>query len=187
MGFHIADIVLAGLLVLAILYGWRWGTINVVAKVGALVLAYQVARAYSAPIAAKLVHIIPALGEQLDGASEEGGRQLLAVLSVFMDTTGMTGRLLSMVVFIIIFVVINWAVRRIAYMLTGIFGRGLLGKINRALGAFIALALMVAIIIIFDQVLLPASIGLGFGMQIETFIDSSKLIMPLIRNLPLVI
>lgn len=184
MAFNVADIVLAGLLILAVLYGWRWGTINVVAKVGALVLAYNVARAYSASVAAQLVHIIPALGSQLDATAEEGGQQVLALLSLFMDTTGITSRLLTMAVFIVIFVVINWAVRRIAYTLTGIFGRGLLGKINRALGAFIALALMVAIIIIFDHVLLPACIGLGFGTKIEAFIDGSKVIMPLIQNLP---
>jgi|WetSurMetagenome_2_1015567.scaffolds.fasta_scaffold175668_2 hypothetical protein len=183
MNFSVADIVLACLLVLSILYGWRWGTINVVAKVGALVLAYNVARAYSSIIAAKLVDIIPALSNKLDSASEEG-EKALALLSLFMDTSGITSKLLGMIVFIVIFVLVNWAVRRIAYTLTGIFGRGILGKINRALGAFISLVLMVAIIIIFDHVVLPACIDLGFGMQIETFLNSSKLIMPLINNLP---
>lgn len=48
MGITVADLVLAALLILAILYGWRWGTINVVAKVGSLVLAYYAARAFSA-------------------------------------------------------------------------------------------------------------------------------------------
>lgn len=185
MGINIVDIVLIGILLLAIMYGWRWGTINVVARVGALVLAYQTARAYSSFITAYLVDILPFLSAS---ASEEGtadgGQQLFAFLSFFIDTESITNKLLNMIVFIVIFVVVNWAIRKIAYTLTGIFGRGLLGKINRVLGAFISLVLMVVIITILNDIVLPACINMGFGTKVVEFLHSSGLIMPLIKELP---
>ena len=82
MGITVADLVLAALLILAILYGWRWGTINVVAKVGSLVLAYYAARAFSALIATSLVDALPPFGGTAEaGEAASGGDQLLSFLS----------------------------------------------------------------------------------------------------------
>lgn len=185
MGINIVDLVIIGVMLLAIMYGWRWGTINVVARIGALVIAYQAARAYSSVITAGLVNILPSLSASAgEDSAAEGGQQLLAFLSLFLNTEGLTNKLLSMIVFMVIFVVVNWVIRKIAYTLTGIFGRGLLGKINRALGALISLVLMAAMIIIFNDIVLPACIDMGFGLKIEEFLQRSDLIMPLLMDLP---
>ena len=110
MNANIVDLVLFVILILAIIYGWRQGTINVVAKVGALVLAYNAARAFSSIIATNLVTILPSLGQANNAeTTAAGGKQLLAFLSLFIDTTGIANRLLEIIVFIIIFVVvIGW-------------------------------------------------------------------------------
>lgn len=185
MNINVVDLVLAGVLILAIVYGWRWGTINVVAKVGALVLAYDLARTYSSVFTAFLVDMLPPLGGAAGSdTTAESGQQLLSLLSLFIDTESVANRLLGIIVFIIIFIIVNWIVRRIAYALTGLFGRGLLGKINRAVGAFLSLVLMMAIIVIFDDIVLPTFIDMGFGTAIQEYLDRSALIMPFIRSLP---
>lgn len=184
MGISIADLVLAALLILAILYGWRWGTINVVAKIGSLVLAYHAARAFSALIATSLVDALPPLGSTAEpGQAASGGDQLLSFLSFFIDTSKAANVVLEIIVFIIIFVVVNWAVRKIAYALTSIFGRGLLGKLNSALGAFVAVVLMIALIIIFTDIILPACIDMGFGESVANFLAKSTVLLPFMEYL----
>lgn len=184
MGITVADLVLAALLILAILYGWRWGTINVVAKVGSLVLAYYAARAFSALIATSLVDALPPFGGTAEaGEAASGGDQLLSFLSLFIDTSSAANWLLEIVVFIIIFIVVNWAVRKIAYAVTSIFGRGLLGKLNSALGAFIALVLMIALIIIVTDIFLPACIDMGFGESVANFLATSTVLLPFMEYL----
>ncbi len=180
MGITIADLVLAALLVLAILYGWRWGTINVVAKVGSLVLAYYTARAVSSLIAASLVEALPPFG----GTEESsGGETLLSFLSLFIDTSSAANWLLEIIVFIIVFILVNWAVRKIAYAVTSIFGRGLLGKLNSALGAFLSLVLMIALIIIVTDIVLPACIDMGFGEGVAAFFNKSTVLLPFMQSL----
>ncbi len=175
MGITLADIVIAALLVLALIYGWRRGTINVIAQVGSLVLAYQAARLFSAKIAAYLVTLLPSLA-----SSGKGSGFLQGFLSLFIDTTGMANRLLEIVLYIAIFVVVNWLVRKVAHMLTGVFGHGLLGKLNRAIGAFVALLLMLAIILILVDIILPACVKMGFGGSLLAFFRSSALLLPLL-------
>ena len=184
MGISMADVVLAALLLLALLYGWRWGTINVIAKVGSLVLAYKAARTFSALIANSLAHALPPFsGAAEAGQAASGGNQLLSFLSIFIDTSGAANRLLEIIVFIIIFIVVNWAVRKIAYALTSIFGRGLLGKLNSALGALVSLVLMIALIIIFTDIVLPACIEIGFGESVANFLAKSTVVLPFLQDL----
>ena len=75
------------------------------------------------------------------------------------------------------------AVRKIAYALTSIFGRGLLGKLNSALGAFVAVVLMIALIIIFTDIILPACIDMGFGESVANFLAKSTVLLPFMEYL----
>ena len=65
----------------------------------------------------------------------------------------------------------------------GDFGRGLLGTVNRALGAALALALMLAVIILLADIALPALMNMGLGAAPLEFINSSLVVMPLLRSL----
>ena len=187
MGINLADITLAALLILALIYGWRRGTINVVAKIGAWVIGYQAARTFSPVIAAYIAKALPSLAapaaQNAASQSSSDGGQLLKLLSIFVDTSGAVNRLLEIILFIIIFIVVGWLIRKVAYMLTGLFGRGLLGKINRAIGAFIALLLMIAIIIIIQNILLPVFADMVLGRGWLAFWQRSHVIMPFINNI----
>lgn len=174
----LSDWVLIGVLVLAVLFGWRWGTINVAAKIGSLIVGYLAARTYAAVIANAIVKAFPALT-----ASGEGNEKLIAFLSLFIQTEGIANRLIQMVMFVLIFIVVSWAIRRIAYALTGIFGRGLLGKINRAFGALLSLALTALFVVILSDIVFPALVGLGVGQAPLAFLNSSQLILPFIHSI----
>jgi len=178
MGINIADIVLAAMLLLAVLYGWRSGTINVIAKVGSLVLAYQMARSLSAKIAVHLADIIPPAS---DGG--EAADKALHFLSLFIDTTGAVNRIVEIIIFIIIFILVNWLVRKLARMLTELFGKGVLAKINKGIGAFLALLFMLIIIVVLAEVILPACVGMGFGDSVLAFFRSSDILLPFIEDL----
>lgn len=175
---NITDWVLAGAILLAALSGWRWGTINVVAKIGAVVLGYYLARQYAGVAAASLAAALPGLSNGI-----EGNEKLLAFFSLFVRTDGLGNRLIEILVFIVIFVIVCWLVKRIAYAMTGLFGRGLLGTVNRALGAVLSFAIMLAVIIILDDIVFPAMSGMGLGDAPLAFMDSSLIVMPALRSL----
>ena len=168
----ISDWVLFGVLVLSAWYGWRMGTINVIAKIGAYILGYRLARSFSPLLATYILEVFPS-GEKVD-----------AFFSLFFAGGGgsVTHRLLEIVSFIIIFTLVCWVVRKIAYALTGIFGRGLLGQLNRALGALCAFLIGLAIIVIVADVVTPALDHMGVGPGPRHFFDSSLVVMPLLRN-----
>ena len=185
MGINIADIIIAILLILALLYGWRKGTVNVLAQAGSLILAYQAARACSAKIAAYLVNVLPPFNGTAAAGADEGSRQALALLSLFLDTSTVANRLLEALLYIAIFIFVRWLVRKAARMLTGVFGRGLLGKLNKAIGAFAALVLMIALIVITVNIILPACVKMGFGHSWLMFFRRSALLMPILNGLSL--
>lgn len=175
-----ADLVLIGVLLAALLWGLQLGTIRVLAGLGAIVVAYQLARAYSGLWAAQITNQLP----QLDPGSSEG--QLAALVSLFVDTDALADRLVQFLLFIVIFVVVRWLIRKLAYLLTSIFGRGLLGTINRAVGAVLACVLAAALLVILHSIVLPAAanIGLDFGLTALKFLNQSQLILPLLYSVP---
>ena len=172
------DWILAAGLALAFFTGWRWGTINVVAKIGALILGYYAARTYASPLADYAVQALPGLT-----ATGESSEKLISFLSLFINTDGIANRLIQLVLFLLIFIVVSWVIKRIAYALTGIFSRGLLGKINRFFGAILSFALGLLLILILTDIVFPALAGMGLGNDALVFMESSQKVLPLIRDL----
>lgn len=175
-----SDIILFAVLVLAAYYGWRMGTINVVAKVGAYVLGYRLARYLSPFVAAYATQAFPQL------AAISVSPEMDAFFSLFFGSGaagGFVNRLLEMVAFVVVFTIVCWLVRKAAYALTGIFRRGLLGSLNRALGAFISLLIGFALIVILCDVILPALTGMGMSNAASDFFNESKIVMPLLREI----
>ena len=181
MSTYFVDLLLLAILTFSVVYGWHWGTINVVAKVGAIVLAYHLARTFSTIIASFILEQFSGSGGNVVG---EDSQDVWAFLSLFFDTNQVTNGIVGVIVFIIIFILVNWVVRKIAYGLTSIFGKGVLSKINRAIGAFLALILMAVILLIVENIIIPTFLDMGFGSQIEEFFLRSQLIMPFLRDLP---
>lgn len=174
----VTDWVLAGLLIVAIFSGWRLGTINVIAKIGALILAYKAARVFSAPLAAYVMELLPGLSSSQPG---EGSEKLDAFLSLFVSTDGLANRVATVVAFIVVFIIVCWLVKKIAYALTGMFGRGLLGQINRALGACCAAVIVAALILICADIIFPSLISLGLPQAVGDFMEDSQLLLPWLR------
>lgn len=175
----VTDWVLAAALILAVLYGWRLGTINVIAKIGALLLAYRAARAWSGLVALYVSGLLPGLTANEAAAENE---KLTAFLSLFIETDSLASRLLELACFVIIFVIVCWVVKKIAYALTGLFGRGLLGQINRALGACCAGILLLALVLILADIIFPAAEAMGLPSAPADFLADSALFMPLLRE-----
>lgn len=177
------DMLLIGFLLLALLWGWHLGTIRVLAGLGAFIVAYQLARAYSAVWAAQITNMLP----QLDPGSKEG--QLVALLSLLLDTNALADRLVQILLFIVIFVVAHWLIRKLARLLTGLFGRGLLGAVNRAVGAFLSGVLAAALLLIIHAIVLPstAAMGLEYSAIALHYLNESSFILPLLYSAPLLL
>jgi len=176
----VTDWVLTAALLFAVCGGWRWGTINVIARIGSLILAYQTARVFAVPAASYAAGLLPGLTGL---GRQEGGGTLSTVLTLLVDPESAGNRFLEIVAFIIIFVIVCWLVRRIANALTGLFGRGLLGQINRALGAFCAFILMAAFILILNDIVLPVLAVLGLPSQPLDFLADSAWVLPALKEL----
>ena len=172
-----ADILLFIILCLALFLGWRSGTINVLASLGSIVLAYRLGRLFSAPLAQKLTEMLPVL------SPSHGNGTVTNLLSLFIDTTTAANFLVQLICFIIIFIVVRWLVRKLARVLTGAFGGGLLGKINKAIGAVLALLLCAVVIVIFTDIILPAFARMGFGTAALAFLRQSRYVLPFFQSL----
>lgn len=173
-----SDLILLGILLLGIWNGWRMGTIKVIAKLGSYVVGYRAARFFSPYVAAYIGEAFPNIA---NGAENT---KLDALFSLFFDSAGggFISRLLEMAAFVIVFTIVCWLIRKLAFALTGIFGRGLLGQLNRALGAFVSFLIAIVLIFVLTDVVLPAFVGLGMGTAPMDFFDNSKIVMPLLRN-----
>ncbi|MDO4732725.1 MAG: CvpA family protein [Bacillota bacterium] len=175
----VSDLILLGFLLLGAFYGWRLGTINVIAKIGAYVLGYQAARYASPFVASYIAELFPGIKETIDKPA------LDAFFSLFFnsDSGSIATRLLEVVSFVVVFTVVCWLVRRLAYAMTGAFGRGLLGSLNRALGAVASALICVVLIVVLTDVVLPALVGMGMGKAPLEFFEKSQIVVPALRNL----
>ena len=172
MNSLLVDIILVAFLICALIWGWQRGLIKVLAGVGSLILAYQIARNWSA-IAAEIITSRATVlqpGHQAEPLSH--------LLSLFIDTGAMANRLVEIVLFIILFILIRWVVRAIARLLTGVLGGGILGKVNKALGSVSAVILGGILILIVVQIILPALAGLGLGSGLLHYLTASRWVIP---------
>ncbi len=169
------DWVLLVILVLAILAGYRMGTIRVIAGVGSLILGYEFARSFSAPVAEYLTTLLPVF------KPSTGAGEAMSFISMFIDTTSAANRLLQIIAFVAIFIIVSWVLRKIAALLTSAFGHSLLGAINSGVGAVLMLILIGLLLLIFADNILPALVEMGLSKQLLVQFDSSKAVMPLIR------
>ena len=175
------DVILFAILVAAFIYGWRQGTIGVLASIGAILISYRLARTYSASIAAEITY---RLGILNPGATDD---MLLNLFWLFIDTTAAANRIVQFLLFIIIFIIVHWLIKKLANLLTGIFNGTILGALNRVLGAFLALGLGGLLIMIIHGILLPTLVNFGIGLQLAYWLNESDIVLPLLYTLPMMI
>ena len=178
---NLADIVLILILLFGIGVGWNSGIIRVLAGIGAIVLGYILARNFSALIAAELTKSVPGLNPA------ESGNGLAKLLSLIIDTNAIANHFIQIIVFIVLFVVVRWVVRKLANLLSSFFRGGLLGLLNKALGAFVCFFLFAILINVAVDIVLPILSGIEFVAATITFFHSSKVVLPLIYALPLIL
>ncbi len=171
------DLVLVALLVFSLYYGYRNGLINVLANLASLVLAYLVARLYAVPLGTALVSVFP----QPELGTIENNTGSLIVSLLFQNQGTLVNRLANIVCFVVIFLVVRWAIRKLADLISDFFHHGLLGTINHFLGALLAFILMLILIIICLDIVSPVLTQLGIDSR--AFFANSKIIIPLIRDL----
>ena len=181
MSFFLSDLVLAAFLVLAVIGGWRAGTIKVLSRFAAIFIAYAVARSCSGWLAWLLQGWLP----QFTPATE-AGEKLLLLLYLFCDVEGLIARLLGFVAFIAVFLLTLWLVKRLANALSSMFDHGLLGRLNQLLGAVLSLAIACVVLILLNDVFFPVFAQLGFTGP-QSFLDSSQLVLPAIYRLLMLI
>ena len=164
MSIPISDLALGLFIVLAVgLGGWA-GAINVIGKLGSLFVGYIAARAWSGWLAALI----------------QGW--LLATVNVDSQAGDLTARLLSLITFVIIFIVVSWLVRLVATALSGLLGGGLLGSVNHGLGALVAGLLAVGLILLCSEIFVPAAAEMGLPAGPQQFFADSQYILPLLRR-----
>lgn len=171
-----ADWILAVILLLGILIGWKTGAIKVVAGIGSLIIGYTIAREYSASIAAALSSYIPAL-------TTDKSNSVFTVLSLLIDTNAVANRAVQVIVFIILFVVVVWVIRRLAGLLDKVFRGTLVGAVNGALGAFFCLVIFMILLNVFDTTVFPFLAKNNNSAQTAlNYLEDSQVVMPFIQN-----
>ena len=172
MSFPLCDLVLAVFLLLALRRGWQDGTVKVLARYASIIIAYIAARSCSGWLAWLIQGLLP----ELEPATE-AGEKLLLLLYLFCDVEGLVARLLGLAVFAAVFFLTLWLVRRLASALTGLFGDGLLGRVNRLLGAVLSLLIGVVCLLLLNDIFFPVLARLGVEAPLE-FMKSSRLVLP---------
>ncbi|MCL2496825.1 MAG: CvpA family protein [Clostridiales bacterium] len=178
------DLALIIVLAAIIFLGWRRGALRVLASVGSLFIAFFTARFFSGVFTTFFSRFLP------DFDSPGGENLVLSVVSLFVDTNTLANRILYGILFVIIFAVVTWLVRKLASFLTTLINFGIFGIVNRALGAFFAGLITLVIFYFLHGIAMPVvanmglEIGLDYGLTVIEFFNRSKLIMPLVYALP---
>ena len=171
------DLILLGVLLLALLWGWFKGGIRVVAGLGGLIIGFQVARYYSVYWAAPVVEMLP------ESSNQSG---LLNLITMFMDADVLATFLVQVVVFILVFVLTRWLINKLASLLTSLFGGSILDVINRVCGAMLGGAILAVAIIFTYKDILTAIGELGFDIAFtaQEFLEHSQFVLPLLYVVP---
>ena len=172
-----SDLILALVILFGVVLGWRSGLINVLGRLGALVIGFIAARNFSADVAVAVTERIPSL------APTEEGSSLQKLLSMFIDTEVIANRLVQILAFIIIFIVVSFVVRKVCQLISNVFSRSLLGTINRALGAFVGFVLITLVAGICVEIFLPVFAGTSWGAAAITFLSTSEYVLPFVNLL----
>ena len=181
MSFTVSDLVLAAFIALSLIGGWRAGTVRVLSRFAAVFIAYGVARYCSGWLAWLLQGMLPRLTP-----ATEAGEKLLQLLYLFCDVDGLIARLLGLAAFIAVFLVSLWLVKKLANAVSGVFGRGLLGRLNQLLGALLALAIACAAILLFSDIFFPVFAQMGAEGP-KAFMENSRFVVPGLHRLLLLI
>lgn len=181
MSFTVSDLVLAAFIVLSLIGGWRAGTVRVLSRFAAVFIAYGAARYCSSWLAWLLQGMLPKLTP-----ATEAGEKMLQLLYLFCDVDGLIARLLGLVAFIAVFLIAFWLVKKLANAVSGVFGRGLLGRLNQLLGALLALAIACAAILLFNDIFFPVFAQMGAEGP-KSFMGDSRFIVPGLQRLLLLI
>ena len=172
-----SDLALALTILFGIILGWRSGFINVLGRLGAIVIGFIAARNFSADVAVAITERVPSLAPPADGSS------LQNLLSMFINTEVIANRLVQILAFIIIFIVVSFVVRKVCQLISGVFSGSLLGTINRALGAFLGFIFFTLIAGICIEIFLPVFANTSWGASAMTFFAESKYVLPFVNSL----
>jgi uncharacterized membrane protein required for colicin V production len=166
------DLILLAILLLALLWGWFRGGIRVLAGLGAIIVAFQVARYYAQFWAQPVVNNLPPPG---------GESRLVNLVTMFVDADVLAVRAVQVVLFIVIFVLTRWLINKLAALISGLFGGSVLGTINRIFGALLGGVIMGVLIALIHGVVLTAVGELGFDLAFagQEFLERSRFVLPL--------
>ena len=171
------DLILLVIVLLALLWGWFRGGVRVLAGLGALIVAFQVARYYSVFWAAPVVSILPE-------PSGQGG--LMDLLTMFVDADVVALRIVQVVLFIIIFILTRWLINKLAALFTGLLGSSILAVINRVFGALLC-GMIISILIMLihrDLLTLIGNMGFDLAFSAQEYLERSQFVLPLIYLVP---
>jgi len=173
----ISDWILLGLFLFAIIIGWRLGTIGVLGNIGSCVIGYLTARICSPKLTDAILEVLPAA--EFESAEFDKAE---IFLSLFVsDTDGIIATLITIALFVVIFIVVRRLVLWISDLISDFFGRGLLGQINNAGGSVLSLLLLFIVVLLCADIFFPVLTQLNLTAAPETFLNESEVIMPLIR------
>ena len=171
------DLILLAVLLLGLLWGWFRGGVRVLAGLGALIIAFQVARYCSVFWAAPVINMLP----------EPGGQgTLIKLITDFVEADLLVTYVVRVVLFIVIFVLTRWLINKLAALLTGLLGGSIIGIVNRVCGAVLG-GMIVALAIFFIHVQVLAIIvelDPDIAFTAQDFLEQSRFMLPLLYVVP---
>jgi uncharacterized membrane protein required for colicin V production len=171
------DLILLALVLLGLLWGWFKGGVRVLAGLGALIIAFQVARFYAAYWTVPVVNMLPEAG---------GESKLVNLITMFVDADVLASAIVRVLLFIIIFLLTRWLINKLASLVSGLFGGSILGVINRVIGAVMGGTIIALAIVLVHRDLLTAIAEMGFDLAFvaQDFLEYSHFVLPLIYVVP---
>ena len=171
------DLILLVIVLLALLWGWFSGSVRLLAGLGALFVAYQVARYSSLFWAAPVANML---------TQQEGQSKLMDLATMFVDADVLTTRVVQVVLFVIIFILTRWLINKMASLTTNLFGGSIVGTINRVFGALLGGAVVSLLVFFIHTVALTfiGESGLDLAFTAQDILQQSKFVLPLMYNVP---
>lgn len=171
------DLILLVLVLLGLLWGWFKGGMRVLAGLGALIIAFQMALYYSRFWSGPMLNLLP--------PADTPGK-LMTLINMFIEPDVLAIRVVQVILFIIIFVLTRWLINKLASLLTGLLGGSILGVLNRVFGAVMGGLIIALLIVLIHKEALPFIGNMGFDMAFlaQEFLEQSKFVLPLVYAVP---
>ena len=179
MQAYLGDIIIAVVMLLGILFGWKRGLVKIIGGCGAVYFGIVAGRHITAAI-------MPWVDGLIKGAANSAGVQTYEeeILTTLLFSNTLTARIIEVVVLVFVTIIVVAILRRLARFLGNVINHTpLIGFISRFFGAILAFLVFTAAMYAVLIWVFPLLADVEFVARLNSIVRSSQYLLPYVWSL----